>query len=343
MGLIAESLTLNLITPFRIAHGPASARHNVFVQLEEGLGEGGLIPHYGHNLEETLAYLHSVEADTLLTNDPLVLADALDTIPPGPAPARAALDIALHDRWAKKLGYPLYRLWGLNPHHTPLSSRTLSIPEDEADLRRQLQAVKDWHVLKVKLGTGDLDIDEEILRLVHQESDARLCIDANGAWSVDEAAQIIPRLLPYNLLFIEQPISAEKFEAWQRLRRLLPAEVPPLIADESIQQPRDVSALAGLADGISIKLSKVGGLRPAQQMIALARTLGMQVLLSCTIESSLGITAAAHLAPLADYTDLDGHLDLVNDPFVGVNLEQGKLTLPQEPGLGVIRRLEQTG
>ena len=339
MTLIVKPLPLTLNTPFRIAHGTSFERHNVLVQIGDGLGEGAPNLHYGYTQAEALTYLQNINLTDLVTDDPLALVDALDRIPAGPAPARAAVDMALHDQWAKKLGYPLYRLWGLNPQHTPLSSVTLSIPEDKADLQQQLKAVAGWQILKIKLGTGDLDMDEDIVRMVHQESKAQLCVDANGAWSVDEAAQIIPRLVEYDLLFIEQPISAERLDAWPRLRRLLPADVPPLIADESVQHPRDVTALAGVANGINIKLSKVGGLRPAQQMIALARTLGLQVLLGCMVESSLSITAAAHLAPLVDYVDLDGHLNLSNDPFVGVNLERGKVTLPQDPGLGVIRRL----
>lgn len=336
--LTVEPITLKLKTPFRIAHGTSTARHNVLVHLGDGVGEGSVMPYYAHTQADVVAYLQSLDAEVLLGSDPLGLEDALDRLPPGPAPARAAIDIALHDHWARQLSHPLYRLWGLTPSRAPLSSLTLSITEDEAELRRRVQAAAGFPILKLKLGTGNLEIDEAIVHQVRQETDARLCVDANSAWPVDQAAYLIPRLAEYDLLFIEQPIPATKVEDWHRLRRLLPNDLPPLIADESVQQAQDIQALVGAADGINIKLAKAGGLREARRMIALARSVGMQVMLGCTIESSVGITAAAHLAPLVDFADLDGNLDLANDPYIGVKLEKGRLHLPPGPGLGVKRR-----
>jgi L-alanine-DL-glutamate epimerase-like enolase superfamily enzyme len=338
MRLTVEPITLHLKTPFRIAHGTSVARHNVLAHIGDGVGEGAPVPYYGYSQAEAVAYLQSLDADALVGGDPLALEDALDRLPPGPAPARAAVDIALHDHWARQLGQPLYRLWGLNPMRAPLSSLTLSITEDEEDLRRRVRAAGRSPVLKLKLGTGDLRADEAIVRVARQESDARLCVDANSAWRVEDAARIIPRLAAYDLLFIEQPIPAAEVEGWHRLRRLLPGDLPPLIADESVRQAEDVLALAGAADGINVKLSKVGGLREARGMIALARAMGMQVMLGCMVESSVGITAAAHLAPLVDFADLDGNLDVANDPYVGVRMEKGRLYLPEGAGLGVTRR-----
>ncbi len=340
MQLLVEPITLNLKTPFRIAHGTSTARHNVLVHLGDGLGEGSPVPYYGYSQEETVAYLQRLDPDVLLGDDPLALEDALDRLPPGPGPARAAIDIALHDQWARQLGQPLYRLWGLNPARAPLSSLTLSISEDENELRRRVRAAEGFPILKLKLGTGDLEADEAIVRLVRQETGVQLCVDANSAWRVDEAAQIIPRLAAYDLLFIEQPIPRTDVEDWHRLRRRLPHDVLPLIADESVRQARDIPPLAGAADGINIKLTKAGGLREARRMIVLARALGMQVMLGCMVESSIGITAAAHLAPLVDFADLDGNLDVANDPYVGVKMEAGRLHLPSGAGLGVVRRTQ---
>jgi L-alanine-DL-glutamate epimerase-like enolase superfamily enzyme len=329
---------LNLKTPFRIAHGTSTARHSVLVHLGDGVGEGALMPYTGYSQAEVVAYLQNLDPDALMGDDPLALEDVLDWLPPGPAPARNAIDIALHDHWAKQLGYPLYRLWGLNPMRASLSSLTLSITEDEDELRRRVQAAEGFPILKLKLGTGDLEADEAIVRVARQETDAHLCVDANSAWRVDEAARIIPRLVAYDLLFIEQPIPRTDVEDWHRLRSLLPSGLPPLIADESVQGANDIPTLAGAADGINIKLTKAGGLREARRMIALAQALGMRVMLGCSVESSVGITAAAHLAPLVDFADLDGNLDVANDPYVGVKMEKGRLHLPQSPGLGVIRR-----
>lgn len=343
MQLSAEPITLHLKTPFRIAHGTSTARHNVLVHLGDSVGEGALAPYYDHSQAEAVAYLQNLDLDALLGDDSLALEEVLDRLPPGPAPARAAIDIALHDHWARQLGQPLYRLWGLNPARAPLSSLTLSIAQDEDELRRRVRAAEGFPILKLKLGTGDLEADEAIVRLVRQETDAHLCVDANSAWSVKEAAYITPRLASYGLLFVEQPIPRADVEDWHRLRRLLPHDLPPLIADESVRQADDILALAGAADGINIKLSKAGGLREARRMITLSRVLGMQVMLGCMVESSVGITAAAHLAPMVDFADLDGNLDVANDPYVGVIMETGRLSLPSGAGLGVVRRNQVPG
>jgi L-Ala-D/L-Glu epimerase len=333
-----QPITLNLKTPFRIAHGTSYARHNVLVHLGDGVGEGAPVSHYGYNQAQAVDYLRGLDLEALLGDDPLALEDVLDRLPPGPAPARAAFDVALHDHWARTLGYPLYRLWGLNPERTPLSSLTISMTEDEAELRRRLRTAERFPILKLKLGSGDLDADEAIVRIAREESEVRLCVDANSAWRVDEALRIIPRLAAYGLLFVEQPIAVDDVAGWHRLRRSLPDDLPPLIADESIRGPGDVLALHGAIHGINIKITKVGGLRAARRMIGLARALDMQVMLGCMVESSVGITAAAHLSPLVDFADLDGNLDVINDPYCGVKMEAGRLHLPQSAGLGVRRR-----
>jgi len=333
-----EAITLHLETPFRIAHGTSFARHNVLVHLGDGVGEGAPVSHYGYSQAQALDYLHGLDVEALLGDDPLAVEDVLDRLPPGPAPARAAVDIALHDHWAQHLGYPLYRLWGLNPRRAALSSLTISMAEDEAALRRRVRAAEGFPILKLKLGTGDLVADETIVQIAREETAARLCVDANSAWRVDEAAAIIPRLAKYDLLFVEQPVAVDDAEAWHRLRHLLTDGTPPLIADESIRGPGDVLALRGAVDGINIKVSKVGGLREARRMIGLARALDMQVMLGCMVESSVGITAAAHLAPWVDFADLDGNLDVRNDPYSGVEMEAGLLHLSSQIGLGVRRK-----
>ena len=342
MKLTIEAITLKLKTPFHIAHGVSLARDSVLVHLEDGavagIGEGSIMPYYNYTQADVLNYLQNLNPDTLAGDDPLALEAALDRLPPGPSPALNAIDTALHDFWAKQLGYPLYRLWGLDPGQAPPSSITISITENEDKLRDRVRAVAGFPLIKLKLGTGNLETDEAMVRVVREETEAGLCVDANSAWSVEESARIIPRLKPYNLLFIEQPLPRADVQGWHRLRTLLPGNVPPLIADESVQQSKDIMALAGGADGINIKLTKAGGLREARRMITLARTLGMQVMLGCSVESSVGITAAAHLLPLADFADLDGNLDVANDPYCGARMEKGYLRLPQGPGLGVTRR-----
>ncbi len=336
MALSVEPLELRLKTPFRIAHGVSTTRTNVLVRLGEGLGEGALPPYYPHRYEDARAYLQALDPEALL--DPPALEDALDRLPPGPAPARAAIDVALHDAWARRLGQPLYRLWGLNPARAPVSSITLSIPENLDDLRSQIQALDGFPMLKLKLGTGSIERDEAVVRAARDATGADLCVDANGAWRVEEAAALIPRLAACDVRFVEQPLPAGDPDAWHRLRRRLPADAPPLFADESVHAPQDLLALAGAIDGVNLKLAKTGGLRAMRRMMALARALDLRVMLGCMIESSIALTAAAHLTPLADFADLDGALHLTHDPFAGMTMQQGRICLPEGPGLGVVER-----
>ncbi|GIV61761.1 MAG: dipeptide epimerase [Rhodothermaceae bacterium] len=340
MDLSVRTRTLRLRTPFRIAHGTSTERQNLFVHLGEGVGEGALPPYLGVSIREAVAYLQRLDVASLLAADPPPLTHVLEALPPGPAPARAAVDLALHDHWAQRLGHPLYRLWGLDPSRAPLSTVTLSIPDHPAALQPALQRLDHPPRIKLKLGSGDLHHDLTLARAARQATTAELGIDANGAWSLREAAEVIPRLAELDLLFIEQPIPAGDPDDWHRLRRLLPRDLPPLIADESVRHTDDVFALAGAADGINVKLAKAGGLLPARHLIAVARALDMKVLLGCMIESSLALTAAAHLASLADFLDLDGMLHLADDPFEGLHFERGRVTPPDRPGHGAIPRKE---
>lgn len=337
MSLHAEPISLALSTPFRIAHGTSTSRDNVFVHVDEGVGVAAITPYYPAQVPDVLAYVARPEVAAALEGDPLLVEDLLDRLPSGPAPARAALDLALHDRWGKTLGQPLYRLWGLNPERAPLSSYTISMADD-AEFRQRMQEAAGYPVLKIKLGSGSLERDEALVRMAREAYPGSLCVDANAAWTANEAAAIIPRLARYDLQFIEQPVAQHDREGWHTLAARLPEDMPPLIADESIHDSRDILPLAGAIGGINIKLAKCGGLREARRMIALARTLGMKVMLGCMVESIVGVSAAAHLAPLVDFADLDGNLLVVNDPYTGMIWDQGRLHLPSAPGLGVQRR-----
>jgi len=338
MRIQVEPVALRLSTPFRIAHGVSTQRDNVLVHIDGGVGVAAITPYYPAQVPDVLAYVNEARTRQALEGDIRFLADVLDALPPGPAPARAAVDIALHDLWAQSLNQPLYRLWGLNPARAPHSTFTISMAEED-EFRQRLRDAAAYPLLKIKLGSGSLEQDEALVRMAREASSARLCVDANAAWTVDQAAEIIPRLAAYDLMFIEQPLAQHDIPGWHALAGRLPGGMPPLIADESIHDSRDILPLHGAADGINIKLAKCGGLREAQRMIALARTLGMKVMLGCMIESVVGVTAAAHLAPLVDFADLDGFLTVTNDPYEGgVRWENGRLGLSDAPGLGVRRR-----
>ncbi len=320
-----EPITLQLKNVFRIAHGASAQRHNVIVRVEEGVGEAAGVAYHGETPERIIAWLQTVR----LAGDPLHLVDLLAQLPQeGSRAGRAAVDMALHDLWGKRLGQPLYRLLGLNPDNAPSTSFTIAMDEPEAMAERA--AASGMPIIKIKVGGEN---DEAMVRAIRRATDARLQVDANGGWSREQAAAIIPRLARYDLQIVEQPLPAGDIEGLRWLRKLNFGV--PIFADEAIKTPGDILAHAGAVDGVVIKLAKSGGIRPAVEMIALTRALGMQVMIGCMVETAVAVTAAAHLAPLCDYADLDGPLLIANDPFRGVRYDRARLVLPDRPGLGV--------
>jgi L-alanine-DL-glutamate epimerase-like enolase superfamily enzyme len=244
--------------------------------------------------------------------------------------ARAAVSAALHDMMGKRLGVPVYKLWGLDPAAAPLTSFTVGIAPDEASLRQRVAEAAQYPVLKIKLGTT---WDERIVRLVRELAPNKvLRVDANAAWTPKRTLRMVPLLQELGVEFVEQPLPPEDLEG---LRFVRERSSLPIVADESCIVASDIPKLAGAVDGINIKLAKCGGLREALRMIATARAHGMLVMAGCMIESSLGITAAAHFAPLLDCVDLDGAALLANDPYSGATIDGGVIKLPSKPGLGV--------
>ena len=335
MRLTYEAITLNLATPFRIAHGTSVARHNVLVHLDdgeaEGLGEAAPVRQHHETQAGVLDYLAALPP---LPDDPFPLESILAALPPGSPAARAAIDIALHDLIGRKLGVPLYRFFGLEPTRAPQTSFTIGLGSVAEVQEQTRKAAASFSIIKLKL-----DADEAgcltLARAVRAVTDARLVVDANCAWSVDQALRLIPALADLGVEWVEQPLAEEDLEGLRRVHRASPL---PIFADEPVRTARNIPPLAGCVDGVNIKVMKAGGLREALRMIAVARAHDLQVMLGCMIETSAGITASAHLAPLVDWADLDGNLTVVNDPFAGVRVEQGRLILPSGPGLGVTRR-----
>jgi L-Ala-D/L-Glu epimerase len=249
------------------------------------------------------------------------------------AAARSAVSAALHDLAAKRLGVPLYRMLGLDAATAPRSSYTIPITADDDALRRALDDAASYPILKVKLG-GPRDA-ETIAGVRASAPDKVLRVDANAAWAPKHALHMIDVLLDYDVEFIEQPVAAHDLDGLRFVRERSPL---PIIADESCVVATDIPRLAGAVDGINLKLAKCGGIREALRIIATARAHDMSVMVGCMVESSLGITAAAHLAPLLDFADLDGAALLANDPFAGAAIAGGTIRLPEAPGLGVTRR-----
>jgi len=320
-----EPITLQLKNVFRIAHGASAQRQNIIVHVAEGIGEAAGVAYHGETPAGIIAYLQTVQ----LSGDALHLVALLNQLPAnGSRAGRAALDMALHDLWGKRLGKPLYRLFGLNPDDAPPTSFTVGM--DEPAVMAALAAASNMPIIKIKVGGSR---DEARVRAIRAATNARLQVDANGGWDREQAARMISRLADYDLQMVEQPLPAGDIEGLRWLRQQHFGV--PIFADEAIKTSADVLAHAGAVDGVVIKLAKSGGIRPALEMIALARTLDMQVMIGCMVESAVAVTAAAHIAPLCDYADLDGPLLLANDPFKGVRYEGARLVLPQGPGLGV--------
>jgi L-alanine-DL-glutamate epimerase-like enolase superfamily enzyme len=322
---------------FTIARGSRTVTPSVIVELEHdgivGTGEASPSARYGESVESVLSFFRGAHLEKF--DNPTDL-DAIlrhvGELAPGNGSAKAAIDIALHDWIGKKLGIPLWKWWGLNRDAAPMTSFTIGIDTPEIIGQRVEEASK-YPILKVKLGVGG---DEEIIRRIREITDKKLRVDANEGWtSKEEARDKILWLQEQGVELVEQPLPAAQLEetAWVR-----EAVSVPIIADESVTTSADIARLQYVFDGINIKLMKCGGLREAMRMILAAKLLGMKIMLGCMIESSVAISAAAQLSPLVDYADLDGNLLVANDPFIGVRVEEGKLLLGENAGLGVVRR-----
>ncbi len=236
--------------------------------------------------------------------------------------------MALYDLVSKMLNVPVYKLLGLNPAHTPHTSFTLGIDTPTNMAKKALLAL-DYPIFKVKVGTKN---DVAIIEAIREVTSATIRIDANTAWTPKEAIKTINALAPYNIEFVEQPIVPHDLAGLKLIRDNVPI---PIIADESCVTVEDIPRLAECVDGVNLKLMKNNGITNVLKMIHVARAHNLRVMIGCMIESSLAITAAAHITPLVDYADLDGHLLIDNDPYVGVSVVNGKLILPDGPGLGV--------
>ncbi len=332
--LNAEFLELRTKHPFIIARGGRSEYRTVWVRLRdgdgnEGWGEAAPSSFYGETAATVMAALPHLER--ALPSDPFDLEETeqrLAAIMRYNAGARAALSAALHDLAGKRLGVPLYRMWGLDPAKAPRSTFTIGLDTPEK-IRTKVKEAAEYPILKVKLGT---DHDVEILRAIRETTDREIRVDANCGWTVKQAIAMLPVLQEYGVTVLEQPLPPDQLDGLGEVTR---RATIPVIADESCQTAADIPPLVGKVDGINIKLAKCGGLREAIRMVAVARAHGMIVMVGCMIESSLAITAAAHFTPLVDIVDLDGAALLANDPFVGATISRGQVTLPDGPGLGV--------
>ncbi len=328
---------LKLRDVFTVATYSRTTTPDVQVELEYdgvvGYGEASMPQYLGQTLDSVMGFLRKVDLSQF--SDPFRMEDIMayiDSLSPGDTAAKAAVDIALHDLTGKLLGAPWYRLWGLDAGKAPLTTYTIGIDTSDVVRRKTEEAASKFNILKVKLGGGN---DREMIETIRSVTDLPLSVDANQGWTdriqaVDEIAWLAEK----GAVLIEQPLPKERLDdnAWVTAHSSL-----PVFADEAVQRLPDVLRVKGAYHGINVKLMKCTGMREAWKMINLAHALGMKVMVGCMTETSCAISAAAQLSPATDFADLDGNLLIVNDRFRGMEVIEGKITLPELPGVGVCR------
>jgi L-Ala-D/L-Glu epimerase len=326
--LTVAPLELPLVHTFTIARSSESVARTALVRLRWGeidaFGESSPSLRYNESVESVIAGLHA----RALGDDPYALDALLAGLPPA---QRCGLDVALHDCIAKDVDRPLWRLLGLDPARTPLTSFTIGIATLD-EMLTKVREVGTHPVIKVKLGAGGEIDTMAAIRAIYGGT---IRIDANEAWTPESAVTILRELERFDIEFCEQPIPAGTPE---RLRWIRERTSIPLVTDEDSKDADDLLALAGCVDGINVKLVKCGGIRGALAMIHTARALGLKIMLGCMVESAILSTAAAHLSPLVDWADLDGPFLVARDPFEGLRYVYGKIALPDGPGLGVVEK-----
>ncbi len=326
---------LNLRHTWTTTMSSSEYRDNLYLRYIRdgvtGLGEGAPIVRYSESAESARQVIESL-SDYLKNVDPWQFEKLMYEVfhrVKGEYAGKAALDIALMDWVGKKLGIPLYRYFGLDPKDTPVTTYSIGIDTPEVT-RQKVQEATQFPVLKIKVG---LKTDEPTLEAVRSVTRKPIRVDANEGWKdKEEAVRKINWLESQGVEFVEQPMPAAMLDETRWVRSKVHI---PIIADEACLHPADIPRLVNAYDGINVKLMKCGGMLQSMRMIQMARSLGLKTMLGCMIESSIGITAAAHLSPLVDYADLDGNLLIANDPYSGVKVQNGKLILPDAPGLGV--------
>ncbi len=336
MKLRFKPYDLHLKHVFTLASGSRSITPVMLTEIEfdnmVGNGEASMPPYLGESHATAESFLKKVDLSQF--ESPFLMEDILtyvDQLAPGNYAAKASVDIALHDLVGKLINQPWYRIWGLDPKRTPYTSFTIGIDKPEV-VRAKVREAMPYKILKVKLGQGN---DKEMIEAVRSETDKPICVDINQGWTDRKMAlEMAHWLKDKGVVFIEQPMSRVSVDDIAWLTQNSPL---PIIADEAIQTIADFRNVQGAYSGINIKLMKCGGLRSAFIMIKMARALGMKVMIGCMTETSCAVTAAAQLSPLADWADLDGNLLIDNDVFEGVTIIDGKIILPDRPGIGIRR------
>ena len=319
---------------FTLANSSRKTTPDVLTRIEfdgvVGYGEASMPPYLSESIDSVSKFLSSL--NLLQFKDPFRMDEILayvDSVAPGNCAAKASVDIALHDLLGKIMGQPWYKIWGFNPDTTPNTSFTIGIDTPEV-VKQKVAEAAPYKILKVKLGMAT---DKEMIETIRSSTDKPLCVDVNQGWTdKNKALETIHWLKEKGVVFVEQPMPKTAIDDIAWLTQNSPL---PIIGDESVQRLPDVIKAKGVYSGINIKLMKCTGMREAHQMLTLAKSLGMKVMIGCMTETSCAISAAAQLSPKVDWADLDGNLLISNDAFSGVQVVDGKIILQDKSGLGL--------
>ncbi len=341
MQISIEIFTVNKRFPLTISRGTTAQTTNIWVKVSqdgiEGWGEASPFSLGNHSQSTEMLQIELQQVAPILSNyHPLQRQQIQQVLQSYPSSAQAAIDMALHDWLGKQVNLPLWQLWGLDCDRIVPTSVTIGINSPEKAQARTIDWLQllDIKVLKIKLGsTAGIEADKAMLLAVQEVAPTQeLFVDANGGWSLEDAVTMCAWLGEGGIKYVEQPLPRGEENKLLELKKRSPL---PIFVDESCLKCADIPLLANSVAGINIKLMKAGGLSEALRMVHTAKAYGLQIMFGCYSDSTLANTAAVHLSPLADYLDLDSHLNLTDDPFSGAIMQQGRLQPNNKPGLGV--------
>lgn len=334
MKIAYKKYSLELKHQFTIAYSSRKSTPVVLIKIEHngytGYGEASLPPYLQETQDSVMDFLEEIEKKRMddISNLSKIIKE-IDEISPNNTAAKAAIDIALHDLTGKINHQACHKYFNIAKSIMPFTSFTIGI-DDPVIMRKKIQEAEEFKILKVKLGT---EKDEEIIKLIREETDKPLYVDINQGWQdLHYAVNMSNWLHQQNVLLIEQPFNKIDFESSARLSEKSPI---PIIADESMQRLSDIEKIKNSFNGINIKLMKCTGMNEADKIIKVARQHGLKIMLGCMTETSCAISAAVQFASLVDYADLDGNLLITNDPFSGRTIKDGILQTSDEDGLGI--------
>ncbi|MBP1641232.1 MAG: ycjG [Bacteroidetes bacterium] len=336
MQLTFKPYEAKLVHPFTVSGYTRTTTPIVLTEITydgvTGYGEAAMPPYLGETIASVTSFLEKVNLKQF--SNPFELDDILayvDAIAINNTAAKASVDIALHDLVGKLIGRPWHQIWGYTASKAPVTTFTIGIDTEEM-VKQKTRETEQFKVIKVKLGVDEAS-DKMIINAVRSVTDKPLRVDANQGWKDKHyALKMIEWLAAKNVEFVEQPLPKHNLDDMAWLTEHSPL---PTIADESCQRLEDIPRLKGVFDGINIKLMKCTGMREANKMISMAESFGMKLMIGCMTETSCAISAAAQLAPKMNFADLDGNILIANDCFTGMKLVDGKITLSNEPGIGV--------